>query len=110
MTLDRVYSNTRTLWIEPETGVIIRGQEDQLVVAEYEGEEVATLTDVVIGYNPATIADNADTYGCARDTAEGGAALGRPSARGILGLLLILLGVCDDASAPVARSREHAKA
>ena len=38
VTLDRVYSNTRTLWIEPETGVIIRGQEDQLSVAEYEGE------------------------------------------------------------------------
>ena len=41
VTLDRVYSNTRTLWIEPETGVIIRGQEDQLSVAEYEGEQVA---------------------------------------------------------------------
>lgn len=60
--LDRIYSNTRTLWIEPETGVIIRGEEDQDTVAEYQGEEVATLTDVVIGYSPETISDNVETY------------------------------------------------
>jgi hypothetical protein len=60
--LDRIYSNTRTLWIEPETGVIIRGEEDQDTVAESQGEEVATLTDVVIGYSPETISDNVETY------------------------------------------------
>jgi hypothetical protein len=48
ITLDRIYANTRTLWVEPETGVIFRGQEDQNVVAEYNGDQVATLTDVVI--------------------------------------------------------------
>jgi hypothetical protein len=60
--IDRVYSNTRTLWVEPETGVIIRGQEAQFVTAEYDGEQVATLTDVTIGYSEDTIADNVDTY------------------------------------------------
>jgi hypothetical protein len=92
VTVDRVYSNTRTLWIEPETGVIIRGQEDQFTVAEYEGEEVATLTDVVIGYNPATISDNADTYG-ALATQLKAVRLWVPIGGGVLGLLLILLGV-----------------
>jgi hypothetical protein len=61
--IDRVYANTRTLWVEPETGVIIRGQEAQNVVAEYQGKEVATLTNVVIGYNARTIQDNVDDYG-----------------------------------------------
>lgn len=61
--LDRVYANTRTLWVEPETGVVIRGQEAQNVVAEYQGKQVATLTDVVIGYNGKTIQDNLDDYG-----------------------------------------------
>ena len=42
--------------------MIIRGQEDQLSVAEYEGDEVATLTNVVIGYNPDTVSDNVETY------------------------------------------------
>jgi Porin PorA len=60
--IDRVYSNTRTLWVEPETGVIIRGQEAQNTVAEYQGEQVATLTDVVIGYNGETIQANIDDY------------------------------------------------
>jgi hypothetical protein len=90
--IDRVYSNTRTLWIEPETGVIIRGQEDQFVTAEYEGEQVATLTDVVIGYSDETITDNVDTYsGLA--TALKAVRLWAPLAGLVLGLLLIVGGV-----------------
>jgi hypothetical protein len=90
--IDRVYSNTRTLWIEPETGVIIRGQEDQFVTAEYEGEQVATLTDVVIGYNDETITDNVDTYdGLA--TALKAVRLWAPIGLLVVGLLLIVGGV-----------------
>ena len=92
VTLDRVYSNTRTLWIEPETGVIIRGQEDQLSVAEYEGEQVATLTDVTIGYNPETISDNVDTYS-ALSTQLKLIRIWVPIVGGILGLLLIAVGL-----------------
>lgn len=90
--LERVYSNTRTLWVEPETGVIIRGQEDQLTIAEYEGEQVATLTDVVIGYDPATISDNVETYSSLATQLK----LIRvwvPLVGGILGLLLIGVGL-----------------
>lgn len=92
VTLDRVYSNTRTLWIEPETGVIIRGQEDQLSVAEYEGEQVATLTDVTIGYNPETISDNVDTYS-ALATQLKVIRIWVPVVGGILGLLLLAAGL-----------------
>lgn len=92
VTLDRVYSNTRTLWIEPETGVIIRGQEDQLSVAEYEGEQVATLTDVTIGYNPETISDNVDTYS-ALSTQLKLIRIWVPIVGGILGLLLLAAGL-----------------
>lgn len=90
-TIDRVYSNTRTLWIEPETGVIIRGQEDQYVTAEYEGEQVATLTDVVIGYDDATITDNVDTYSSLA-TALKAVRLWAPLASLVLGLLLVVGG------------------
>ena len=92
VTLDRVYSNTRTLWIEPETGVIVRGQEDQLSVAEYEGEQVATLTDVTIGYNPETISDNVDTYS-ALSTQLKLIRIWVPIVGGILGLLLLIAGL-----------------
>jgi hypothetical protein len=92
VSLDRVYSNTRTLWIEPETGVIIRGQEDQLTVAEYEGEQVATLTDVVIGYNPETISDNVDTYSSLSSQLKA-IRIWVPIVGGVLGLLLLVAGL-----------------
>nr|WP_301539553.1 DUF3068 domain-containing protein [Nocardioides sp. zg-1308] len=101
VTLDRVYSNTRTLWIEPETGVIIRGQEDQLTVAEYQGEEVATLTDVVIGYNPDTVSENVDTYSSLATQLKI-VRIWLPIVGGILGLLLLVAGI-----AMMARQRNR---
>jgi len=59
---DRMYSNVRTLWVEPETGVIVKAVEDQLSTLNVDGEPVATITDVVIGYDDETIAANAETY------------------------------------------------
>lgn len=92
VSLDRIYSNTRTLWVEPETGVIIRGQEDQLAVATYEGEEVATLTDVVIGYNDETISDNVETYSSLATQLKV-VRIWAPIVLGILGLVLLLVGI-----------------
>jgi hypothetical protein len=92
VTLDRVYSNTRTLWIEPETGVIIRGQEDQLSIAEYQGDEVATLTDVTIGYNPDTVSENVDTYS-ALATQLKAIRVYVPIGGAIIGLLLVAAGI-----------------
>jgi hypothetical protein len=91
VTLDRIYANTRTLWVEPETGVIIRGQEEQDVVAEYEGEEVATLTNVVIGYSEETIAQNVEDYSSLATQVK----LIRvwvPLLGGILGGILLVIG------------------
>ncbi len=101
VTLDRIYSNTRTLWVEPETGVIIRGQEDQLVVAQYKGDQVATLTDVTIGYNPATIAENVDTYSALSSQLKV-VRIWLPVGAGILGLLLLVVGII------LSRSRRKA--
>jgi Porin PorA len=92
VTLDRVYANTRTLWIEPETGVIIRGQEQQHVVAEHEGDEVATLTDVTIGYNDETISGNVEKYG-ALSTLLKVVRVWLPIGGGVIGGVLLLLGL-----------------
>lgn len=59
---DRMYSNVRTVWIEPETGVIIKAEEDQLSTLDIKGEPVATITEVTIGYDDETIARNIDEY------------------------------------------------
>ncbi|MEU4389398.1 DUF3068 domain-containing protein [Kribbella sp. NPDC023855] len=54
----RSYQNTRTLWIEPVTGAIIKGQEKQLASLEFNGEPRATATEVTIAYDDATVKKN----------------------------------------------------
>jgi hypothetical protein len=57
-----MYANTRTLWVEPNTGVIIKGQEvlDKSLVSDLG--EVAT-TKGTIGYDEKTVRDNAEAWG-----------------------------------------------
>lgn len=62
ITADRYYSNTRTLWVEPETGAILRGQEDQLSTLRVDGEDRLTLTDGIVGYTDEQVADNVETF------------------------------------------------
>jgi hypothetical protein len=92
VTLHRIYANTRTLWVEPETGVIFRGQEEQYVVAEYNGEQVATLTDVTIGYDDETITDRVDEYG-PLSTQLKIVRVWVPLLGGLLGALLLIIGL-----------------
>lgn len=61
-TAKATYANTRTLWIEPNTGVIIKGQEvlDKSLVSDLG--TVAT-TKGTIGYDEKTVRTNAETWG-----------------------------------------------
>jgi hypothetical protein len=57
-----MYANTRTLWVEPNTGVLIKGQEvlDKSLVSDVG--EVAT-TKGTIGYTEETVKANAQAWG-----------------------------------------------
>lgn len=61
----RVYENTRTLWIEPNTGVILRGLEEQDVRFEPADTSLPSvpITKGAIGYTDETVKANADKYG-----------------------------------------------
>lgn len=61
----RIYQNTRTLWVEPNSGVIIRGLEEQNVHFQPRDASLPTVPITVgtIGYTDDTIAENADTWG-----------------------------------------------
>jgi hypothetical protein len=63
VTLDRVYSNTRTIWIEPNTGAVIKGQEEQDAYAELDGERLFTITQADVGYSDEAIQANVDEFG-----------------------------------------------
>lgn len=58
---DVIYSNVKTLWAEPATGIIVKAQQDVTQVLRTPGgEEVLTLIDAVLTYDEATVAANAD--------------------------------------------------
>lgn len=63
VTLDRIYSNTRTIWIEPNTGAVIRGEESQDSYAELDGDRALTITKTDIAYSEEAIQANVDEYG-----------------------------------------------
>ncbi|MGH3454174.1 MAG: DUF3068 domain-containing protein [Nocardioidaceae bacterium] len=59
---DRIYSNTRTIWAEPETGAIIDAQEEQLSTLDVNGVEKATITDVTLKYTEDTVSFNVSEW------------------------------------------------
>lgn len=63
VTADRVYSVTRTLWTEPETGVILKRSESVKETLNYDDEPRVTLTQVTTGYDAKSVKKNADEYG-----------------------------------------------
>jgi hypothetical protein len=56
--VQRTYKNTRTLWIEPITGAIIKGREQQHATIAYNGEDKLIATQVKIEYDDATVTKN----------------------------------------------------
>jgi hypothetical protein len=61
VTTDVVYSNHKTLWVEPATGIIVKAQQDVTQVLETPaGEPVLTLLDAVLTYDDATVKANAE--------------------------------------------------
>lgn len=56
----RSYQNHRTLWIEPVTGAIIKGEEQQLASLDYNDEAKVTATQVTIAYDDETVKKNVE--------------------------------------------------
>lgn len=57
------YSNIRTVWVEPNTGVIFKGQEQQYNTLNALGRPRVITTDATVTYTPATIKMLADDFG-----------------------------------------------
>jgi len=91
--VDRYYSNVRRVWVEPTTGVIVKGQEEQLsTLRDDTAEDVLTVTDAVLTFDDDTVAEQADT------AKENKRLLGilktlGPLVTGLLGIVLIVVGL-----------------
>lgn len=92
VTADRMYSNVRSFSVEPNTGVIVIGQEKQDAYLEVDGERKVTTTAAKLTYTDKNTTDVVDEYkpkaaliNAVQNTV--------PLVGGIVGLLLIALGV-----------------
>jgi hypothetical protein len=63
VTADQMYSVNRKLWVEPNTGVILKRSEKVHSTLDYDGQSRLTLTDVDTQYDAKTVKANADKYG-----------------------------------------------
>jgi hypothetical protein len=88
---DRVYATVRTLWVEPYTGAIIKGQEqvNQRLIAN---GKTAPIIFGKIGWDDETVKKNVDEYG---ESAAGLRFVTRigPIGGWILGPILLLIGL-----------------
>jgi hypothetical protein len=103
-----MYSNQRTLYVEPETGVIITRTEHQHNTLAYQGEDRVTLTDAVVTYDAKTVRKNIDDYGSQGTMLHLVRAV-LPQVAFVLGLLMLIGGVVLGRRRPSAaghRSRE----
>jgi hypothetical protein len=93
VTVPRFYDNLRTVWVEPVTGVIVKGQEEQhQVFRDAAGADAVTLVDVTLTFNEKTQKQQADL---AKDGRSKAALIGTwaPIALGLLGVVLLVLGL-----------------
>jgi hypothetical protein len=88
---DWVYSTTRTLWVEPYTGAIIKGQEriDQRLISN---GKAAPILEGTLAYTDATVKDNVDRYGPLASGLKFVTKIG-PIGGWILGPIFILIGL-----------------
>lgn len=89
---NRIYQNTRTLLVEPATGVIIVGSESQDSYLEVDGERVLTTTQADLTYTDQTVADNIDRVGSSASLLTAIRST-IPLVGGLLGIVLLGVGV-----------------
>lgn len=89
---DRYYSNHRTFWIEPETGVRIKLQEEQKQTLEATGYRTITALETTSTFTEDTVKKKVDEYK-SKATALKAVRLWAPLALSLLGALLLLGGL-----------------
>jgi hypothetical protein len=109
----RFYNNVRTVWVEPLTGIIIKGAEAQhQVFHNAAGADAVTLIDVTLTFDQRTQKQQAKLSNYGRSKAVL-VSLWAPLGLGVLGLVLLCIGLGlawrggDDGAAPGSGSRRR---
>ncbi|MGW3887652.1 DUF3068 domain-containing protein [Micromonospora chokoriensis] len=89
----RYYANTRTLWVEPDSGVIVKGQEKQLqTLRDTTGADKIKIIDADLAFTEDTQKQQAKAAKDARGQINLLTTV-VPIVLGLLGLALVLIGV-----------------
>jgi hypothetical protein len=89
---DRIYSNTRTVWVEPASGVIVKGQEEQLSkVRARQGSGELVVTDATLVFTNETVDEQADKASEVRRSIAVLTVVG-PLVSALLGIVLLVIG------------------
>lgn len=90
---DLTYATTRTVWVEPASGVIVRGQQQQKQTLKAAGAPQETVVlDALFRFTDDTVENGLDSAREARSSILLLTVVG-PAAALILGLILVLIGV-----------------
>ncbi|MER7460255.1 DUF3068 domain-containing protein [Micromonospora sp. NPDC126480] len=93
VTAGRYYANTRTVWVEPTTGVIVKGQEKQLqTLRDPDGNDRIKIIDATLTFTEDTQKQQADAAKDARGQINLLTVVA-PLVLAGLGVLLLLLGL-----------------
>ena len=87
-----IYSNTRTVWVEPATGQYIKVQEDQTKRLVGDNGQEAVLLDALFTYTDDTIVKSADSAEANRSKLQLVKVWG-PLGLLVVGLLLVVIGL-----------------
>lgn len=90
---DRYYTNTRTVWVEPTTGIVLKGQEKQnQTLRDASGADRATLFAATLTFDQQTIDE---AVSLAKDSISQINLVGTvaPLVIGVLGVILLIVGL-----------------
>ncbi|MFG1923834.1 DUF3068 domain-containing protein [Cryptosporangium sp. NPDC048952] len=93
VTADRYYTNTRTVWVEPKTGVILKGQENQSqTLRDASGADKVTLFAATLTFDDQTVSE---AVSLAKDSISQITLVSTvaPIVVGVLGVILIVVGL-----------------
>lgn len=90
----RTYANTRTMWVEPTTGVMIKIQEaqKQMMYLDEPGATPVLAMDTISAFTDETVDANIEEYGT-KSTLLGAVYGPAPIVLGILGALSLIVGI-----------------
>lgn len=108
LTVDRYYSTVRHVWVEPVSGVIVKGAESQLSTLRDGDQDLLTITEADLEFDEATVKAQAESARQVRSAAAIVTTSG-PIGAAVVGLVLLALGVVSARAPREEDPRSHGR-